>query len=239
MVPVNNRVARTSRTSVFMTCLLCSNPYPCGYWQTRYGRSQRNLSDVRKTNDWLSSRDSKRRENLNIRAAGQPSIEAGTLVGIPTKELSMSASHGSTTLQFLRTEYYAPQTHHRRRSDRVSIHRAPLHQRVCWLEYFSSICGSLGLAQPHALRVPYNHHPGSFDETRKGESFRMSSSAVSPSTKSETERKPYVAPAYQRLTPEAAKQVLLEKADVNDPEVRKMLRCIAELQKQNPAKPAE
>jgi hypothetical protein len=67
----------------------------------------------------------------------------------------------------------------------------------------------------------------------------MCSFAVSPSTKSQTERKPYVAPTYHRLTPEAAKQLLLEKADVNDPEVRKMLRCIAELQKQNPAKPSE
>lgn len=44
-------------------------------------------------------------------------------------------------------------------------------------------------------------------------------------------RKPYVAPACRRLTPEAARELLLQKADLRDPEVKQMLQCIDELQK--------
>lgn len=61
----------------------------------------------------------------------------------------------------------------------------------------------------------------------------MNSSAGSQLTKSEKNRKAYVAPAYRRMTPEEAKEFLLEKADVNDPEVKLMLKCIENLQKQN------
>jgi hypothetical protein len=61
----------------------------------------------------------------------------------------------------------------------------------------------------------------------------MSSIAASQSTKAGKKREPYVAPAYKQLTPEAAKRVLIEQADVNDPEVKNMLRSIAELEKQN------
>ncbi len=43
-------------------------------------------------------------------------------------------------------------------------------------------------------------------------------------------RKPYVAPACRRLTPEAAKEMLLRRADTGDPEVLRMLECIEELQ---------
>jgi hypothetical protein len=46
-------------------------------------------------------------------------------------------------------------------------------------------------------------------------------------------KKPYIAPAYERLTPEQAKQLLLRRADVKDPDVMKMLQCIEDLQKQN------
>lgn len=45
-------------------------------------------------------------------------------------------------------------------------------------------------------------------------------------------KKPYIAPAYKRLTPEDAKKLLLG-ADVNDPDVMNMLRCIEDLQKRN------
>jgi len=43
------------------------------------------------------------------------------------------------------------------------------------------------------------------------------------------ERKPYVRPALRRLTPEAAKELLLQKGDLSDPEVRQMLQRIEEL----------
>lgn len=42
-------------------------------------------------------------------------------------------------------------------------------------------------------------------------------------------RKPYVAPAFKRLTPEAAKELLLEKGDLTDPGVKQMLQCIEDL----------
>lgn len=48
-------------------------------------------------------------------------------------------------------------------------------------------------------------------------------------------RKPYVAPACRRLTPEAAKEILLLHKDPNDPEVRHMLECIDEMQKKKSA----
>ena len=44
-------------------------------------------------------------------------------------------------------------------------------------------------------------------------------------------RKPYVTPACRRLSPEEAKGVLLRHADGSDPEVRRMLECIKELEK--------
>ena len=44
-------------------------------------------------------------------------------------------------------------------------------------------------------------------------------------------RKPYVAPACRGLTPEEAKEMLLRHADTSNPEVRRMLECIEELQK--------
>lgn len=44
-------------------------------------------------------------------------------------------------------------------------------------------------------------------------------------------RKPYVAPAYKRVTPDAAKELLLRHADTSDPEVQHMLDRIEELQK--------
>jgi hypothetical protein len=46
-------------------------------------------------------------------------------------------------------------------------------------------------------------------------------------------RQTYVAPACRRLTPEAAKELLMQKGDLSDPEVQRMLQCIEELQKRN------
>lgn len=45
-------------------------------------------------------------------------------------------------------------------------------------------------------------------------------------------RKPYFAPGFKRLTPEAAKELLLRHADANDPEVQHMLDCIVELREE-------
>jgi len=42
-------------------------------------------------------------------------------------------------------------------------------------------------------------------------------------------RKPYHAPGLKRLSPEAAKELLLRHADAGDPEVQHMLDCIGEL----------
>lgn len=39
----------------------------------------------------------------------------------------------------------------------------------------------------------------------------------------------YTAPAIKRLTPDEAKQLLLQRADMSDPEVRHMLDCIEQL----------
>lgn len=44
-------------------------------------------------------------------------------------------------------------------------------------------------------------------------------------------RKPYFAPAVRQVTPQEARGLLLEKADLSDPEVQEMLRRIDELQK--------
>jgi len=43
------------------------------------------------------------------------------------------------------------------------------------------------------------------------------------------ERKPYVTPAYKRFTSEEAMDLLLLQDNVNDPEVDRMLDCIADL----------
>ena len=43
------------------------------------------------------------------------------------------------------------------------------------------------------------------------------------------ERKAYVKPAFRRLTPETAKELLLQKGDLSDPKVKQMLQCIEEL----------
>ena len=42
-------------------------------------------------------------------------------------------------------------------------------------------------------------------------------------------RKPYVAPSFKRLSPDDGREFLLRSADINDPEVRQMLRQIEEL----------
>lgn len=42
-------------------------------------------------------------------------------------------------------------------------------------------------------------------------------------------RKRYLAPGLKRLTPGAAKELLLRHADASDPEVQHMLDCIGEL----------
>jgi hypothetical protein len=39
-------------------------------------------------------------------------------------------------------------------------------------------------------------------------------------------RKRYLAPGFKRLSPEAAKESLLQGADTSDPEVQHMLDCI-------------
>jgi hypothetical protein len=44
-------------------------------------------------------------------------------------------------------------------------------------------------------------------------------------------RKPYEKPTVKRVTPKAAKKLLLQKADLSDPEVTQMLQCIEGLLK--------
>lgn len=64
--------------------------------------------------------------------------------------------------------------------------------------------------------------------------FRMNSSDLQRSISSSPVlkgRKPYVAPTYKRVTPDAAKELLLRHADTSDPEVQHMLDRIEELQK--------
>lgn len=46
-------------------------------------------------------------------------------------------------------------------------------------------------------------------------------------------RKPYVAPKLKRLVAAEAKELLLRKTDLSDPEVKQMLRRIEALQKEN------
>lgn len=41
-------------------------------------------------------------------------------------------------------------------------------------------------------------------------------------------RKPYIAPRATRLSPDEAKALLLQSADINDPEVQYMLKRIEE-----------
>ena len=62
----------------------------------------------------------------------------------------------------------------------------------------------------------------------------MHSTAGSQSVKAKKEHKPYVAPTYKRLTPEEAKDLLLRRADIDDPEVKPMLGCTEHLQKHGP-----
>jgi hypothetical protein len=54
--------------------------------------------------------------------------------------------------------------------------------------------------------------------------------------KTTAKKKAYIAPAFSRLTPEEAKDLLLRRADVKDPDVMKMLQCIEELQRKNEPK---
>ena len=42
-------------------------------------------------------------------------------------------------------------------------------------------------------------------------------------------RKPYVAPRLQRISPDAAKDLLLPDADTNDPKLRQMIERIDQL----------
>jgi hypothetical protein len=42
-------------------------------------------------------------------------------------------------------------------------------------------------------------------------------------------RKPYVAPKLQRISPDAAKDLLLPDADTNDPKLRQMIERIDQL----------
>ena len=42
-------------------------------------------------------------------------------------------------------------------------------------------------------------------------------------------RKPYVAPRLQRISPDAAKDLLLRDADTNDPELRQIIERIDQL----------
>ena len=44
-------------------------------------------------------------------------------------------------------------------------------------------------------------------------------------------RKPYVAPTSKRVSPEAAKELLLRHADPDDPEVQRMHESIEEINK--------
>ena len=44
-------------------------------------------------------------------------------------------------------------------------------------------------------------------------------------------RKPYLVPAFKRLTQEAVKELLVGHADPTDPEVLRMLDCIEDLQR--------
>lgn len=44
---------------------------------------------------------------------------------------------------------------------------------------------------------------------------------------------PYVAPAGKRMSPEAAKELLLHHDDAEDPEVQRMHECIEEINKHN------
>lgn len=50
-------------------------------------------------------------------------------------------------------------------------------------------------------------------------------------TDQETARKPYVAPRATRLSPDQAKELLLQRADINDPQVECLLRQIDELRR--------
>ena len=50
-------------------------------------------------------------------------------------------------------------------------------------------------------------------------------------------RQPYVKSALRRLTPEAARELLLRHTDLNDPEVKQMLTCIEDLRKRNASDP--
>jgi hypothetical protein len=42
--------------------------------------------------------------------------------------------------------------------------------------------------------------------------------------------KPYVAPDLERLSPAAARNLLLQNADASDPELQQVLDCVDELQ---------
>ena len=46
-------------------------------------------------------------------------------------------------------------------------------------------------------------------------------------------RKPYLAPGFKRLSPEAAKELLLRHADAGDRKVQHMLDCVDELLGEN------
>lgn len=76
------------------------------------------------------------------------------------------------------------------------------------------------------IRIPIEARDNGRDKSKMN--FHNVAGPMTP-VQARGERKPYVRPALRRLTPEAAKELLLQKGDLSDPEVRHMLQRIEEL----------
>jgi hypothetical protein len=65
---------------------------------------------------------------------------------------------------------------------------------------------------------------------RLSQPMNLSDTGQAAVIQSPDSRASYSAPGLRRVTPEAAKEMLLRHSDVNDPEVKSMLECIEQLQ---------
>lgn len=60
--------------------------------------------------------------------------------------------------------------------------------------------------------------------------MNLSKAGQSAAVQPDRQRGAYSAPTLKCVTPEAAKQMVLRNSDVNDPEVKFLLKCIENLQ---------
>jgi hypothetical protein len=104
-----------------------------------------------------ASETGERLDNLKRCGAGQPFIEAGTLVGTPTRDSVISDDVGPQLCSFCAQDTTLRELTIVGEATGVVIHRPALDERVCCVENLSSNSGALAGATA-TLWVRHNHH---------------------------------------------------------------------------------